>query len=229
MSATTFNSDIGIFNSGEHAAAGGFKPILVSVYPSPPYVCSFFQASPSPLQALLLSLTSIPTSCKVNLILGSTMYRRPQYSRKWQKTGTYTDTGGFERCRRGVELWWCVKFLVITTTAMKSRELVRPEELTQVIMEAVAEWLRPIIRSKLMARPRSARSGTVGLLRTPDLSGMSPNEVIRLFLKLQGSDEEWQRRRGNVLSVDVSRMNKMRYVKVVVVQEKNQHRTERQT
>jgi len=72
---------------------------------------------------------------------------------------------------------------------MKSRELVRPEELAQVAVEAVAE-LRPIIRGKLMARPRSARSSAIRLLRTPDLSGMSPNEVIRLFLKLQGSDEE---------------------------------------
>jgi len=57
-------------------------------------------------------------------------------------------------------------------------------------MDAVAELLRPITGRKLMERHLSARRGTMGLLRTPDLSGMSPNEVIRLFLKLQRSDEE---------------------------------------
>jgi hypothetical protein len=81
----------------------------------------------------------------------------------------------------------------------------------------------------LIERHISARRGTVGLLRRPDLSGMSQKEVIRLFLKLERNSEECQRRRGNVLSVDMSLMNKTSYVKVVVVYEKNQHTTERQT
>jgi len=41
-----------------------------------------------------------------------------------------------------------------------------------VIADAVAELLKPIIRRKLMARHLSARSGTVRLLRKPDLSVM---------------------------------------------------------
>ena len=89
-----------------------------------------------------------------------------------------------------MELWWCVKFLFYTTTARKSRDLFKSDELTQVTVEAVAELLRPIIGRKLMERQLSAGRGTIGRLRRPDLRGLSPKEVIRLFLKLQESDEE---------------------------------------
>jgi hypothetical protein len=37
-----------------------------------------------------------------------------------------------------------------------------------------------------MERQLSAGSDTIGLLRKPDLSRMSPKEVVRLFLRLRG-------------------------------------------
>jgi len=58
------------------------------------------------------------------------------------------------------------------------------EELTRLTAEALADLLKPIIRKKLMERGTITMAST-GIIETPNIDGMSPREVLALYIELK--------------------------------------------